>query len=104
MCDFKSSPKEIEHSSENNAIFTFLDFFVFTFFFFSIITLYSLKKFHLLKKTLIVHIKIFFFCFCRFVCKVILFQEALQFKEVIILCYNMKNFVRMNARVPPPFT
>jgi hypothetical protein len=53
MCNFKSSPKEIEHSCENKVISIFLDFFVFT------------------------------------SSKVILFQEALQFEEAIILCYNM---------------
>jgi len=40
----------------------------------------------------------------KFASKVILFQEALQFKETIILCYNMQNFVRMNAKVAPPLT
>ncbi len=32
MHQFMSSPKEIEYSNENKAIFFFLDFFVFTFF------------------------------------------------------------------------
>jgi hypothetical protein len=33
MCEFMSSPKEIEHSSEKKVIFIFLDFFLFTLFF-----------------------------------------------------------------------
>jgi hypothetical protein len=33
MCEFKSSPKEIEHSNENKAIFIFLDFLCSHFFF-----------------------------------------------------------------------
>jgi len=45
-----------------------------------------------------------FFYFCRFPNKVILFHEDWQFKETIILCYNMENFVKMNAKVPPLMT
>ncbi len=38
---------------------------------------------------------------CRFVSKVIMFQDALQFKDAIILCYNRLNIVRINSKVPP---
>jgi hypothetical protein len=30
-----------------------------------------------------------------------MFQEALQFKDVIILCYSRQNTVRINGKVPP---
>jgi bacteriorhodopsin len=44
MCQFKFSPKEIEYSSEDKAIFfIFLDFFVFTFFFWFL--LYKVEHF-----------------------------------------------------------
>jgi hypothetical protein len=33
-----------------------------------------------------------------------MFQEALQFKNVIIFCYNMQNTIRINGKVPPIFT
>jgi phage gp36-like protein len=36
--------------------------------------------------------------------KIILFQEALQYKKTIILYYNNQNYVKMNARVPPILT
>ncbi len=55
------------------------------------------------KSTFIVHI-LTFFCCCRFAINVIIFHEALQFKEILILCYNKNFFSRMNARIPPPFT
>jgi len=29
-----------------------------------------------------------------------MFQEALQFKNVIILCYNMWNIIKINGIVP----
>jgi len=45
MCDFKSSPKEIEHSSENKVISNFLDFFC-VHISFSILTLPILTFFH----------------------------------------------------------
>jgi len=35
---------------------------------------------------------------------VIFFQEALQFKKIIILCYNRYNFMIMNEKVPPLLT
>ncbi len=82
MCDFKSFPKEIEHSSENKVISIFLKTFAFTFlfqfslcldYFFFILTMHILTK------------KIYF---CKFANIIILFQEALQFKEAIIICCN----------------
>ncbi len=33
-----------------------------------------------------------------------MFQKALKFKDVIILCYNRQNIVKINERVPPLFT
>jgi hypothetical protein len=36
--------------------------------------------------------------------KIITFQEALQFKDSIILCYNMQNNVKISGRVPPLLT
>lgn len=45
-----------------------------------------------------------FFCFCKFVSKVIIFQEALQFKEIIILFYNLQNNMKMIGKVPPLLT
>jgi hypothetical protein len=33
-----------------------------------------------------------------------LFQEALQFKATIILCYNQQTIVKVIGRVPPPLT
>jgi len=40
--------------------------------------------------------------FCRFVSKIILFQEALQFKATIFLCYSQQTVVRVTSGVPPP--
>jgi hypothetical protein len=45
-----------------------------------------------------------FFCYCIFAINVIFFQKALQFKEVIILCYNRYNYERMSALLPPLLT
>jgi hypothetical protein len=39
-----------------------------------------------------------------FVSKIIIFQEALQFKNVISFCYNKQNVIKINGRVPPNFT
>jgi hypothetical protein len=33
-----------------------------------------------------------------------MFQQALQFKNVIVLCYNMHNVIKINGKVPPLFT
>jgi hypothetical protein len=33
-----------------------------------------------------------------------MFQHALQFKDVIIICYNRKNIIRSIGKVPPLFT
>jgi hypothetical protein len=33
-----------------------------------------------------------------------MFQKALQFKDVIILCYSTQNIVRISGRVPPFLT
>jgi len=30
-----------------------------------------------------------------------MFQEALQFKDAIILCYNKQNTIKISGRVPP---
>jgi hypothetical protein len=32
-----------------------------------------------------------------------MFQKALKFKDVIILCYNRQNTVKINGRIPPLF-
>lgn len=39
-----------------------------------------------------------------FVSKIIIFQEALQLKNVISFCYNKQNVIKINGRVPPIFT
>ncbi len=33
-----------------------------------------------------------------------MFQDALQFKDVIIFCYSRQNIVRISGKVPPLFT
>jgi hypothetical protein len=33
-----------------------------------------------------------------------MFQQAWQFKNVIVLCYNMHNVIIINGRVPPLLT
>jgi hypothetical protein len=33
-----------------------------------------------------------------------MFQETLQFKEVIIICYSRQNIIRINGKVPPLIT
>jgi hypothetical protein len=33
-----------------------------------------------------------------------MFQEALEFKDAIILCYNKQNIFRINGKVPPFLT
>jgi hypothetical protein len=38
---------------------------------------------------------------CKFVIKVIMFQEALQFCSTIVLCYNKQIVVRVIGWVPP---
>ncbi len=95
MCEFKSSPKEIEYFNEYKVTFFFKLFCVHIF---SILTLHSLT-FSSFFFNFYYASNIFFF-FCRFDSKVIFFQKALQFKETIILCYNRLNFVK----VPPPLT
>jgi hypothetical protein len=42
--------------------------------------------------------------FYKFASKTILFQEALQFRVVIVLCYNQQTRVRVTSHVPPPLT
>jgi hypothetical protein len=42
--------------------------------------------------------------FCRFASKTILFQEALQFRATIVLCYNRQTTVRVTSLVLPPLT
>jgi hypothetical protein len=42
--------------------------------------------------------------FCQFASKIIMFQEVVQFKEVIILCYIKQNTIKINGKVPPFFT
>ncbi len=39
--------------------------------------------------------------FCKFVSIIILFQKALQFKNVAMLCYSRRSLVRMTTKVPP---
>jgi hypothetical protein len=41
---------------------------------------------------------------CKFANKIIMFQEALKFKDVIILCYNRQNIVRISGRMSSLFT
>jgi len=36
--------------------------------------------------------------------KIIMFQNSLQFKDVIVLCYNRQNIIGISGRVPPIFT
>jgi hypothetical protein len=39
--------------------------------------------------------------YCKFATKIIMFQEALHFKDVIsILCYNRQNIIKVNGKVP----
>jgi hypothetical protein len=33
-----------------------------------------------------------------------MFQKALQFKDVIVLCYNRQNIIGISGKVPPFFT
>jgi hypothetical protein len=33
-----------------------------------------------------------------------MFQEALQFKDVIILCYSKQNTIKISGKVPPLFS
>jgi len=42
--------------------------------------------------------------FYRFASKIILFQKALQFKAIIILCYIWQTIVWITSRVLPPLT
>jgi hypothetical protein len=42
--------------------------------------------------------------FCRFASKIIIFQEALQFKVAIVFCYSQQITMRNIGRVPPPLT
>ncbi len=40
--------------------------------------------------------------YCKFVTKIIMFQKALHFKDVInILCYNRRKIIKVNGKVPP---
>ncbi len=41
---------------------------------------------------------------CKFVSKVILFQEALLFQKAIVLCYSSQTIIRAFGRVPPIIT
>ncbi len=43
-------------------------------------------------------------CFCQFAIKIIMFQEVVQFKEVIILCYIKENTNKINGKVSPFLT
>ncbi len=43
-------------------------------------------------------------CFCRFASKSIMFQQALQFKDIIILYYNKQNSIIISERMPPLLT
>jgi len=40
----------------------------------------------------------------KFLTKIIMFQEALQFKDVIIRPYSKQNILRISRRVPPFLT
>jgi hypothetical protein len=41
---------------------------------------------------------------CRFASIIIIFQEALQFKDTIMFCYNRQSAIRMTTKFPPPWT
>jgi len=41
---------------------------------------------------------------CKFAKNIIMFEEAMQFKEAIILCYNRYNIVKINGIVPLPIS
>jgi hypothetical protein len=43
-------------------------------------------------------------CFGQFASKIIMFQEVVQFKEVIILSYIKPNTININGKVPPFLT
>lgn len=42
--------------------------------------------------------------FCKFTSKTIIFQKALQFQEVVMLCYNRQIVMKVIRCVPPPLT
>jgi len=42
--------------------------------------------------------------FYKFASKIILFQKALQFRVVIVLCYSQQTVVRVIGHVPPTLT
>jgi hypothetical protein len=42
--------------------------------------------------------------FCKFASKVIMFQDALLFQNVIVLCYSRQIAMKVVNQVPPPFT
>jgi hypothetical protein len=84
MCEFKFSPSKIEYSNEDKVIFL-IDFLVCTIFFNFYFT-YSNIIFIFFSKTFVHNLTFSFVA--KFSNKIILFQEALQFKEIIILCYS----------------
>lgn len=43
-------------------------------------------------------------CFHQFASKIIMFQEVVQLKQVIILCYIKQNTININGKVQPFFT
>jgi hypothetical protein len=49
----------------------------------------------------IINLLCYWLC-CMFASKVIIFQEALQFRSIIVLCYSKQTTMRVSSQVPPP--
>jgi phage gp36-like protein len=43
-------------------------------------------------------------CLCKFANKIILFQEALQFRATIVFSYSQQTIVKIMGHVPPLLT
>jgi len=84
---------ESKHSNENKVSLVFRHL-IFCSIFVSLLNLVYFNYYYFL---LILY-------FCKFTSKIILFQEALQFKATIILCYNQQTIMKVIGRVPPPLT
>jgi hypothetical protein len=80
MCEFMSSPKQIEHSNENKVIFIFLDYFSIHIIF-SILTLHSLAFFFFFSPNSYCAYSNNFFYFCIFASKVILSKKFCSSKK-----------------------
>jgi hypothetical protein len=89
MCNSNLPPRKLNTLMKQGKFLFFLNFVVF-------IIIFSIPIVHSLTYC--------YFWFCKVASKIIIFREALQFKEVIILCYNMQIFMKMNARIPSNIT